>query len=52
MQLSLKNLSVRTQILVPVLFTAIVLFIALWITKTIFKRSKTLLLLTKSLWFP
>ncbi|EMQ4279489.1 methyl-accepting chemotaxis protein [Vibrio sp. Vb1337] len=33
MQLSLKNLSVRTQILVPVLFTAIVLFIALWITK-------------------
>ncbi|MDW2101531.1 methyl-accepting chemotaxis protein [Vibrio sp. 1580] len=33
MQLSLKNLSVRTQILIPVLFTAIVLFIALWITK-------------------
>ncbi|MGI2896025.1 methyl-accepting chemotaxis protein [Vibrio alginolyticus] len=33
MQLSLKNLSVRTQILVPVLFTTIVLFIALWITK-------------------
>ncbi|KIP73990.1 chemotaxis protein [Vibrio harveyi] len=33
MQLSLKNLSVRTQILVPVLFTAITLFIALWITQ-------------------
>ncbi|PFG57879.1 methyl-accepting chemotaxis protein [Vibrio sp. ES.051] len=33
MQLSLKNLSVRTQILVPVLFTAIVLFISLWVTK-------------------
>ncbi|MGI9945955.1 methyl-accepting chemotaxis protein [Vibrio hyugaensis] len=33
MQLSLKNLSVRTQVLVPVLFTAITLFIALWITQ-------------------
>ena len=33
MQLSLKNLSVRTQVLVPVLFTAITLFITLWITQ-------------------
>ncbi|MFN1650375.1 methyl-accepting chemotaxis protein [Vibrio rotiferianus] len=33
MQFSLKNLSVRTQVLVPVLFTAFALFIALWITK-------------------
>lgn len=34
MQLSLKNLSVRTQVLVPVLFTAFALFIALWIAKS------------------
>lgn len=33
MQLSLKNLSVRTQVLVPVLFTAFALFTALWIAK-------------------
>ncbi|MGR5238962.1 methyl-accepting chemotaxis protein [Vibrio alfacsensis] len=33
MPLSLKHLSVRTQVLVPVLFTAFALFIALWITK-------------------
>lgn len=33
MQLSLKNLSIRTQVLVPVLFTTFALFIALWITK-------------------
>ncbi|MFM2588143.1 methyl-accepting chemotaxis protein [Vibrio sp. TBV020] len=34
MQLSLKNLSIRTQVLVPVLFTTFALFIALWITKS------------------
>jgi len=34
MQLSLKNLSIRTQVLLPVLFTTIALFIALWITKS------------------
>tara|TARA_Y100001956_G_scaffold37433_1_gene36848 strand:- start:376 stop:2004 length:1629 start_codon:yes stop_codon:yes gene_type:complete len=33
MQLSLKNLSIRTQVLLPVLFTTVALFIALWITK-------------------
>ncbi|WP_394126331.1 methyl-accepting chemotaxis protein [Vibrio hepatarius] len=33
MQLSLKNLSIRTQVLVPVLFTTFALLIALWITK-------------------
>ncbi|KGY13292.1 chemotaxis protein [Vibrio tubiashii] len=34
MQLSLKNMSIRTQVLLPVLFTMIALFIALWITKS------------------
>ncbi|MDC5705072.1 methyl-accepting chemotaxis protein [Vibrio europaeus] len=34
MQLSLKNLSIRTQVLVPVIFTTFALFIALWITKS------------------
>jgi len=34
MQLSLKNLSIRTQVLIPVLFTTFALFIALWITKS------------------
>lgn len=33
MQFSLKNLSIRTQVLLPVLFTTVALFIALWITK-------------------
>ncbi|MEF1172248.1 methyl-accepting chemotaxis protein [Vibrio sinaloensis] len=33
MQLSLKNLSIRTQVLLPVLFTTVALFIALWVTK-------------------
>ncbi|MBA5761018.1 methyl-accepting chemotaxis protein [Vibrio sp. 404] len=33
MQFSMKNLSIRTQVLVPVLFTIVALFIALWITK-------------------
>ncbi|MFB9213810.1 methyl-accepting chemotaxis protein [Vibrio sinaloensis] len=33
MQLSLKNLSIRTQVLLPVLFTTFALFIALWLTK-------------------
>lgn len=33
MQFSLKNLSVRTQVLVPVLLTAFTLLIALWLTK-------------------
>ncbi|ODS05678.1 methyl-accepting chemotaxis protein [Vibrio scophthalmi] len=33
MQFSLKNLSIRTQVLLPVLFTTFALFIALWITK-------------------
>lgn len=34
MQLSLKNLSIRTQVLLPVLFTTFTLFIALWVTKS------------------
>ncbi len=33
MHFSLKNLSIRTQVLVPVLFTALVLLISLWMTK-------------------
>ncbi|SDH72943.1 methyl-accepting chemotaxis protein [Vibrio xiamenensis] len=33
MHFSLKNLSIRTQVLVPVLFTALALLISLWITK-------------------
>ncbi|GAB2644010.1 methyl-accepting chemotaxis protein [Vibrio panuliri] len=33
MQFSLKNLSIRTQVLVPVLLTTFALFVALWITK-------------------
>lgn len=34
MQLSLKNTSIRFQILLPVLFTALSLFISLWVTKS------------------
>ncbi|CAE6931169.1 methyl-accepting chemotaxis protein [Vibrio sp. B1REV9] len=34
MQLSLKNLSVRTQVLIPVLFTALTVFIGLWFAKS------------------
>ncbi|BCK16019.1 methyl-accepting chemotaxis protein [Vibrio cholerae] len=33
MPFSLKNLSIRLQVLLPVLFTMIALVIALWITK-------------------
>ncbi|MDA0148875.1 methyl-accepting chemotaxis protein [Vibrio sp. LaRot3] len=33
MQFSLKNFSIRTQVLIPVLFISIALFIALWVTK-------------------
>ncbi|HDY7865530.1 TPA: methyl-accepting chemotaxis protein [Vibrio vulnificus] len=33
MQFSLKNLSVRTQVLVPVMLTALALLVSLWITK-------------------
>lgn len=34
MQLSLKNLSVRTQVLIPVLFTALTVFTGLWFAKS------------------
>ncbi|PAR48662.1 methyl-accepting chemotaxis protein [Vibrio metoecus] len=34
MPFSLKNLSIRTQVLLPVLFTMVVLVIALWLTQT------------------
>ncbi|MBD1566438.1 methyl-accepting chemotaxis protein [Vibrio sp. S12_S33] len=34
MHFSLKNLSIRVQVLLPVLLTTIALFIALWITKS------------------
>ena len=33
MQFSLKNFSIRTQVLIPVLFISVALFIALWVTK-------------------
>ncbi|MCW8333859.1 methyl-accepting chemotaxis protein [Vibrio paucivorans] len=40
MQISLKNVSIRTQILLPVLFTCFALFIALWITKNDLQREQ------------
>ncbi|MGD8110665.1 methyl-accepting chemotaxis protein [Vibrio sp. TRT 17S01] len=33
MQLSLRNLSIRTQILLPVVFITLALFLSLWVTK-------------------
>ncbi|MGF1894644.1 methyl-accepting chemotaxis protein, partial [Vibrio campbellii] len=33
MHFSMKNFSIRTQVLIPVLFTTFALLISLWITK-------------------
>ncbi|HAS62790.1 MAG TPA: methyl-accepting chemotaxis protein, partial [Vibrio sp.] len=43
MQFSMKNLSIRTQVLVPVLFTIVALFIALWVTKNNLQEEQALM---------
>lgn len=40
MQISLKNLSIRQQVLVPVVITALALFIALWFTDNALQKEQ------------
>lgn len=40
MQFSLKNLSIRQQVLVPVVITALALFIALWFTDNALQKEQ------------
>ncbi|MGF1909268.1 methyl-accepting chemotaxis protein [Vibrio kasasachensis] len=44
MQFSMKNLSIRTQVLIPVLFTIVALFVALWITKNNLQEEQAVML--------
>ncbi len=43
MQFSLKNLSIRTQVLIPVLLTTFSLLITLWITKNVLQEEQRII---------